>query len=165
MQHKKKKTVTKWLIQNCYKLTLGYGKPLLVLKAGNSRRPRSLAICSSSSWYHCMCWPPSLSITAMECPPNRPLSIHTKKKQQTLLLAYRGLQLFRLLLVWKQLWKYCMYSHHVLTNTNWSNLTQEHECWFQTPTQQYHCPASRLTGLFSLQPRTLLSYSKAANET
>lgn len=69
-------------------LTLGYGSPLLVLKAGSSRSPRSLAMSSSWSSYQSMCCPVSLSSTAMECPPSSPLPQQTKQK--TLNMCLRG---------------------------------------------------------------------------
>ena len=63
-------------------LTLGYGRPLLVLKAGSRRCPSSLAMCRSSSWYHNMRSPRFFSMMAMEWPPSRPLKTHNKRTTQ-----------------------------------------------------------------------------------
>lgn len=53
--------------------TFGYGRPLVVLKAGSNRWPNSLAMCRSSSWYHCILSPRWRRRSAITWAPNSPL--------------------------------------------------------------------------------------------
>lgn len=60
--------------------TLGYGRPLVVLKAGSSRCPSSLAMCSSSSRYHGILWPRCRSRSAITWAPRSPLGCNKENR-------------------------------------------------------------------------------------